>query len=102
VAKPPRAVIVAALALGLGAIGLGVVVIVLGPFRDPPPVSAERGPGDPTAVYQAEQRVDIWHAGRWYPGVIHAVGESSYFVTYDGFSKSWHEWVDASRLRAKP
>jgi hypothetical protein len=34
--------------------------------------------------------------------VIHAVGESSYFVTYDGFSKSWHEWVDASRLRAKP
>lgn len=69
--------------------------------QEPPPDLADNGPGNPNSVYRAEQPVEIWHATRWYPGRIHAVGSGRYFITYDGFSISWNEWVTARRLRPR-
>lgn len=99
--RPPRWLLAGVLALAVVGMAFAVVVLVVAPFSDPPPVSHERGPGDRGAVYRAEQPVDVWHAGKWYRGQIHAVGTDAYFVTYENFSKSWHEWVDASRLRER-
>jgi hypothetical protein len=63
-----------------------------------PPLD-ENGSGDPNLVYAVEQKVDIWHVGRWYPGRIRTVSGARYFITYDGYSESWDEWVTAKRLR---
>jgi hypothetical protein len=63
--------------------------------------SADDGPGDPRATYRAEQGVEAWHAGRWYPAHVHSAGAGRYFITYDDFSISWHEWVGARRLRPR-
>jgi len=59
------------------------------------------GPGNPASSYRAEQEVDAWHAGRWYPAHVHSASAGRYFITYDGFSVSWHEWVSARRLRPR-
>lgn len=59
----------------------------------------ERGPGNAGAHYRAGQAVEIWQNHRWLPGKIQAVGDGHYFVFYDGFSVSWNEWVDVTRLR---
>lgn len=99
--RPPRWLLAGALALGIAGTAFAVVVLVVAPFSDPPPVSREQGPGNPGAVYRAEQRVEVWHGGKWYQGRIQAVGNGTYFVNYENFSKSWHEWVDASRLRER-
>ncbi|HWP09735.1 MAG TPA: hypothetical protein VNN72_28530 [Polyangiaceae bacterium] len=67
--------------------------------RAAPSENADDGPGDPRATYQAEQSVEAWHAGRWYPAHVHSTSGNRYFITYDDFSISWHEWVTARRLR---
>jgi hypothetical protein len=59
------------------------------------------GPGDPRRVYGAEQGVEAFHAGRWYPAHVHSASDGRYFITYDDFSTSWHEWVGPRRLRAR-
>jgi hypothetical protein len=94
--------------LGRGVASLGLVVIAavalivwLVPARGRPEQSVERGPADPRSVFRAGQTVEIWHAGKWYPGRVRSAESTLYFVNYDGFSKSWYEWVDASRLRAR-
>jgi hypothetical protein len=69
------------------------------PVHGPPPASGELGPSDAPATYHAGEAVEAFHAGRWYAARIHAVGSDRFFVTYEGFSVSWHEWVDGSRLR---
>jgi len=69
--------------------------------RATPSESADDGPGDPRATYEAEQGVNAWHAGRWYPAHVHSVAGDRYFITYDDFSISWHEWVTSRPLRRR-
>jgi hypothetical protein len=88
------------LALGvLAAFGLtfGLTLIP----RPAPSDLADDGPGDPRATYRAKQSVEAWHAGRWYPAHVHSATGDRYFITYDDFSISWHEWVTARRLRKR-
>ncbi len=59
------------------------------------------GPGNPGATYRADQPVFAWHDGRWYPAHVHSADGGRYFITYDEFSISWHEWVTARRLRQR-
>jgi hypothetical protein len=88
------------LALGvLGAFGL-TFGLTLVPHPAPSDV-ADDGPGDPRGRYQAKQAVQAWHAGSWYPAHVHSVSGERYFITYDDFSISWHEWVTARRLRRR-
>lgn len=84
----------------LSALGVTGIVALL-PRATPPP-AAEDGPGNPSAAYRAEQAVEAWHAGRWYPAHVHSASAGRYFITYDDFSISWHEWVTARRLRKRP
>ncbi len=86
------------LVLGGALVTLGVAIAPLG---GPLPESGAHGPGNPRGRYQAGDNVDVWHAGKWYPGRIQAVGTDHYFINYDGFSISWHEWVDSTRLRPR-
>ena len=46
-------------------------------------------------------KVQIEHNGSWYDGKILKVNadEGTYFVSYDGWSESWNEWVGADRLK---
>jgi hypothetical protein len=94
--------------LWLGVASLGVVLIAtaalivsLVPARGPVSQSVERGPADPRGAFRSGQPVEIWHAGTWYSGRIQSAAGGQYFVNYEGFSKSWYEWVDATRLRAR-
>ena len=69
--------------------------------RPAPSDVADEGPGDPRSRYRAEQAVEAWHDGRWYPAHVHSASADRYFITYDDFSISWHEWVTARRLRGR-
>jgi hypothetical protein len=82
------------------ALGLSFAIAMLPKGQAPSP-TADDGPGDPSLAYRAEQPVDAWHAGRWYPAHVHSASAGRYFVTYDGFSISWNEWVTARRLRPR-
>jgi hypothetical protein len=89
------------LALGV-LLALGVALGVARLSRGPSISSeADAGPGNPSVAYRAEEAVDAWHAGRWYPARVHSVSADRYFITYDDFSISWHEWVTAHRLRKR-
>jgi len=95
----------------LEALGLVVATGVLGIFMATAGVAffvqperldaADDGPGDPAGRYAAGAPVFAWHDGRWYPAHVHSTTEERYFVTYDDFSISWHEWVSARRLRPR-
>lgn len=54
--------------------------------------SAEFGVG---ALVQIEWR------GDWYPGKVLQREGARHLVTYDGYSKTWDEWVEPARLRAR-
>ena len=92
-------------------VGLGLALAVLGIFAATVGVAfvsrpaalevADDGPGDARATYGAGQAVFAWHDGRWYPAHVHSTTEERYFITYDDFSISWHEWVTARRLRPR-
>jgi len=85
----------------LVAVGLSFA-FALAPRNDSPSPAADDGPGNPASTYSAEQPVEAWHAGRWYPAHVHSAASARYFITYDDFSTSWHEWVTARRLRPRP
>lgn len=92
--------------LGVGSaavvlLAVGALVLSLAPVRGPINQKVEHGPADPRGVFRAGQAVDIWHAGKWYPGKVHSAANEQYLINYDGFSISWYEWVDASQLRAR-
>jgi hypothetical protein len=80
------------------AIAFGVALV---PKGQVPRKEADDGPGSPGLAYRAEQPVQAWHGGRWYPAHVHSVSAGRYFITYDDFSISWNEWVTARRLRAR-
>jgi hypothetical protein len=83
----------------LSAIGI-TGIVALRPRAEPSP-AADDGPGNPTTRYGAGEPVDAWHSGRWYPAHVHSASAGRYFITYDDFSISWHEWVTARRLRQR-
>jgi hypothetical protein len=88
-----------ALALALAvllAFGAAFGIAVLGRTST---AGADDGPGNPSSRYRAKQEVDAWHEGRWYRARVHSASGERYFITYDGFSVSWNEWVSARRLR---
>lgn len=66
-----------------------------------PQATAGPSPGDPTATYRAGEVVDIHWGQRWWPGKVLGVEGSRYRVTYDGWSSSHDETVDATRLRRR-
>lgn len=48
---------------------------------------------------KVNEAVEIESSGSWYPGKILKVDGDKFFVTYDGWSDSWDEWVTVDRLR---
>ena len=43
--------------------------------------------------------VEIESAGSWYPGKVLKLEGDKFFVSYDGWSESFNEWVTKERLR---
>lgn len=74
-----------AVALAAGVLVLGAVVFVA--LRTSAPAS-----------YAVGDAVQIEWKGSWYPGRIVEVAGSSCRITYDGYSATWEEWVETSRL----
>lgn len=48
---------------------------------------------------KAGEKIQINSSGSWYDGKILKVEGAKYFVTYDGWSDSWDEWVGIERIR---
>ena len=55
-------------------------------------------PASSNSAYRAGQSVQILWKGKWYPGRVLDVSGNRYFITYDGYSSSWNEWVGPARL----
>lgn len=53
----------------------------------------------PLCAQNVNDAVEIDHQGTWYPGKVLQVDGERYFVSYDGWSESWNEWVGKERLR---
>src|SRR5690606_25074298 len=95
-------IVVAALVVlgaAIGLFALGVSVTTGGARAEP--AGTQQGPGDAQASYQRGQPIDIWYGSTWYAGRVLEVRGTNYKVSYDGWSSSWDEWVDATRLRAR-
>lgn len=88
-------------AMFAGVLVLGVAVFVaLQPRAVPPAAPAPEAPAPaPAGTYAAGDPVQIEWKGSWYPGRIVEVAGARYKITYDGYSSSWDEWVEVSRLR---
>ena len=86
---------------------IAVLVLVFGgtlalrELHSEAPVAVQAPAAEPPAApdpYREGERVQIeWH-GSWFPGTIIEVNGARYKVTYDGYSSSWDEWVEAPRL----
>lgn len=50
---------------------------------------------------KVNEKIQIEYNGSWYDGKILKVNdaEKKYFITYDGWSDSWNEWVGPERIR---
>ena len=48
---------------------------------------------------QVGEKVQIDHNGTWYDGKILKIENGKYYVSYDGWSDSWNEWVDTDHLK---
>jgi hypothetical protein len=50
---------------------------------------------------KVNDKIQIEHNGSWYDGTILKVNaaEGQYFVSYDGWSDSWNEWVGNDRIK---
>ena len=50
---------------------------------------------------RANEKIQIEHNGSWHEGTILKVNaaEGQYFVTYEGWSDSWNEWVGKERIK---
>ena len=49
--------------------------------------------------YAPGERVEIYSARKWHPGVVRAVKGDQYKVGFDGYSEVWDAWVTADKLR---
>lgn len=48
---------------------------------------------------KVNEAVEIESSGAWYPGKILKAEGDKYFITYEGWSDSFDEWVTVERLR---
>ncbi|HMQ77305.1 MAG TPA: agenet domain-containing protein [Flavobacteriales bacterium] len=48
---------------------------------------------------RAGDKVQIESAGAWYPGKVLEVKDGQYFVSYDGWSETFNEWVGPDRIK---
>lgn len=50
---------------------------------------------------KVNDKIQIEHNGTWYDGTVLKVNaeKGEYFVSYDGWSESWNEWVGKERIR---
>lgn len=46
-------------------------------------------------------KADVLWKGKWYPATVKQVKGSECFIHYDGYGKSWDEWVGPNRIRIK-
>jgi hypothetical protein len=53
----------------------------------------------PSHAQKVKDAVEIQHNGTWYHGKILKTDGDKYFITYEGWSDSWDEWVTIDRLR---
>ena len=51
--------------------------------------------------YQQGDLVEVEWKNSWYKAQILEAGDGKYKIRYDGYSESWDEWVDNSRIRAR-
>lgn len=49
--------------------------------------------------FKRGENVQILWKGKYYPGSITSLKGSNYCITYKGYSKSWDECVNPSRIR---
>jgi len=54
-----------------------------------------------THAQKVNEKIQIEHNGSWYDGTILKVNaaEGQYYVSYDGWSDSWNEWVGVERIK---
>ena len=52
------------------------------------------------AAQRAGDKVQIESAGSWYPGKVLEVKDGQFFVSYDGWSETFNEWVGPDRIKA--
>ena len=48
---------------------------------------------------KVNEKLQISHNGSWYDGKILKVDGDKYFITYDGWSEDWNEWVTVDKLK---
>ncbi|MDX1386875.1 MAG: agenet domain-containing protein [bacterium] len=57
--------------------------------------------GSAPGTYAAGQRVKILWGSKWWNGRILKKKGNKYYISYDGYSSKWNEWVGKSRLRPR-
>lgn len=45
------------------------------------------------------KRVEVLSRGKWYPARILESRNGEYYISYEGYSSSWNEWVKPDRMR---
>jgi hypothetical protein len=51
--------------------------------------------------YGEGSQVSVYWKGSWYAAQVLKVRRGSYYITYDGYSSSWDEWVGLDRIRPR-
>lgn len=46
-------------------------------------------------------KAEVLWKGKWYPATVKKVKENRCYIHYDGYAKSWDEWVGPKRIRIK-
>ncbi len=49
--------------------------------------------------YAVGQKVEVEWKGRWYRAHVLKAENGSHFITYDGYTSVWDEWVSSKRIR---
>jgi lipopolysaccharide biosynthesis glycosyltransferase len=49
--------------------------------------------------WRVGNKVEVLWQDKWYPATIVSVGKDTYFIHYEGYEKSWDEWVTPNRVR---
>ena len=53
------------------------------------------------AACKVGDKADVLWKGKWYPATVRKVKGHQCFIHYDGYSRSWDEWVGPDRIRIK-
>jgi hypothetical protein len=55
----------------------------------------------PVAGWRVGDDVMVYWKGQWYPASVIAASPGRWKIHYDGYAKSWDEWVDSGRIRGR-